>query len=141
MIPDRDFEAVFSGKHDNSILGVANKDYIAASIANSVKDRMIKRNVINAEDVVTIYKSQTFPTTGFGYVYNLAPELKNKIKEAFFSFQWDKPDWSKKEMVPTTLKEEFSKSKEGQFIPITYKTHWDVIRTIDKANGVSYACK
>ena len=141
MIPDRDFEAVFSGKHDNSILGVANKDYIAASIANSVKDRMIKRNVIKAEDVVTIYKSQTFPTTGFGYVYNLAPELKNKSKEAFFSFQWDKPDWSKKEMVPTTLKEEFSKSKEGQFIPITYKTHWDVIRTIDKANGVSYACK
>ena len=141
MIPDRDFEAVFSGKHDNSILGVANKDYIAASIANSVKDRMIKRNVIKAEDVVTIYKSQTFPTTGFGYVYNLAPELKNKIKEAFFSFQCDKPDWSKKEMVPTTLKEEFSKSKEGQFIPITYKTHWDVIRTIDKANGVSYACK
>ena len=70
-------------------------------------------------------------------------ELRNefKIKEAFFSFQWDKPDWSKKEMVPTTLKEEFSKSKEGQFIPITYKTHWDVIRTIDKANGVSYACK
>ena len=141
MIPDRDFEAVFSGKHDNSILGVANKDYIAASIANSVKDRMIKRNVIKEGDVVTIYKSQTFPTTGFGYVYNLAPELKNKIKEAFFSFQWDKPDWSKKEMVPTTLKEEFSKSKEGQFIPIAYKTHWDVIRTIDKAYGVSYACK
>ena len=141
MIPGRDFEAVFSGKHDNSILGVAHKDYIAASIANSVKHRMIKRNVIKEGDVVTIYKSQTFPTTGFGYAYNLAPALKDKIKEAFFSFQWDKPDWSKKEMVPTTLKEEFSKSKEGQFIPITYKTHWAVIRTIDKANGVSYACK
>ena len=86
MIPDRDFEAVFSGKHDNSILGVANKDYIAASIANSVKDRMIKRNVIKAEDVVTIYKSQTFPTTGFGYVYNLAPELKTKSKKPFSVF-------------------------------------------------------
>ena len=30
----KDFEAVFSGKHDNSILGVANKDYPAASIAS-----------------------------------------------------------------------------------------------------------
>ena len=68
MLPDRDFEPVFSGKHDNSILGVANKDYMAASIANSVKSRMISRDVIGADDVITIYKSQTFPTTGFGTV-------------------------------------------------------------------------
>ncbi len=141
MIADRDFEPVYSGKHDNSILGVANKDYVAASIANSVKSRMIKRGVIKADDVITIYKSQTFPTTGFGYAHNLNPALKLKIQEAFFSFQWDKPDWGQQKLVPTTLKEEFSKSKEGQFIPITYKTHWAVIRTIDKANGVSYACK
>ena len=46
MLPERDFEPVFSGKHDNSILGVANKDYMAASIANSVKSRMISRDVI-----------------------------------------------------------------------------------------------
>jgi hypothetical protein len=26
MLPDRDFKTTFSGKHDNSILGVANKD-------------------------------------------------------------------------------------------------------------------
>lgn len=31
----KDFEPVFSGKHDNSILGVANKDYPAAAVANS----------------------------------------------------------------------------------------------------------
>ena len=42
MIQDRDFTATFSGKHDNSIMGVAHKDYAAASIANSVKFRMIK---------------------------------------------------------------------------------------------------
>ena len=136
MVADRDFETTFSGKHDNSILGVANKDYDAASIANSVRDRMVEREVIKAEDVVTIYKSQTFPTTGFGHVYNLKPELAEKVREAFFSFQWDKPDGT-----PTSLKVEFSKSNEGQFIPITYQEHWDVIRKIDAANDVSYACQ
>ena len=30
-----DFKPVYSGKHDNSILGVANKDYRVAAIANS----------------------------------------------------------------------------------------------------------
>jgi len=131
MIPERDFEPVFSGKHDNSILGVANHDYMAASIANSIKDRMILRDVIKAEDVVTIYKSQTFPTTGFGVVYNLKPELQEKIKDAFFSFNWE----------GTSLQEEFSKSGEEQFLPMNYKDFWSVIRKIDAANGVSYACK
>ncbi|MFQ5622697.1 MAG: phosphate/phosphite/phosphonate ABC transporter substrate-binding protein [Paracoccaceae bacterium] len=130
MIPERDFEPAFSGKHDNSILGVANKDYKAASIANSVMHRMIKRDVIKPEQVVSIYKSQTFPTTGFGVVYNLKPELKAKIEEAFFSFEWE----------GSSLEEEFSKSNEGQFLHMTYKEFWDVIRKIDAANGIKYTC-
>ncbi len=131
LLPERDFEPVFSGKHDNSILGVANKDYMAASIANSVKSRMISRDVIKEEDVITIYKSQTFPTTGFGVVYNLKPELQDKIRNAFFSFEWD----------GTTLEAEFSKSNEGQFLEMTYQVFWEVIRKIDAANDVSYACE
>lgn len=131
MLPEQDFEPVFSGKHDNSILGVANKDYPAAAIANSVMHRMIARDVITADQVVSIYKSQKFPTTGFGYVYNLKPELQEKIKEAFFTFDWE----------GSALKEEFARSGEEQFIPITYKEHWEVIRKIDTANGVSYDCK
>jgi phosphonate transport system substrate-binding protein len=128
---ERDFAPVFSGKHDNSILGVANKDYPAASIANSVKSRMISRDVIKEDDVKVIYKSQTFPTTGFGTVYNLKPELKDKIRNAFFNFEWE----------GTSLQAEFEKSNEGQFLEMTYKEFWDVIRKIDAANGVSYACE
>ncbi len=131
MLPDRDFEPVYSGKHDNSILGVANKDYMAASIANSVKARMISRDVIKPEDVKVIYKSQTFPTTGFGTAHNLVPELKEKIRNAFFNFEWE----------GTSLEAEFEKSNEGQFLEMTYQEFWDVIRKIDAANGVSYACE
>jgi len=131
MIPERDFEAVYSGKHDNSILGVANKDYPAASIANSVLNRMISRDVIKPDQVKSIYKSQTFPTTGFGTVYNLDPRLAAQVKHAFFSFNWE----------GTKLKEEFEKSNEGQFLNMNYQQFWEVIRKIDTANGVSYACK
>ena len=131
MLPDRDYEPVYSGKHDNSILGVANKDYLAASIANSVKARMISRDVITEDQIVTIYKSQTFPTTGFGTAHNLTPELKEKIRNAFLNFEW----------AGTSLEAEFEKSNEGQFMPMTYKEFWEVIRKIDTANGVSYACE
>jgi phosphonate transport system substrate-binding protein len=131
LIAERDFEPVFSGKHDNSIMGVANKDYPVASVANSVLRRMIARDVIEPAQIVSLYKSQTFPTTGYGYAYNLEPELQEKIKEAFFSFPWE----------GSALKAEFEQSGEAQFIPITYQEHWDVIRKIDAANGVRYDCQ
>jgi phosphonate transport system substrate-binding protein len=131
LVAERDFEPVFSGKHDNSILGVANKDYPAASIANSVLARMISRDVVKPDQVISIYKSQTFPTTGFGTVYNLTPELQESIRNAFFSFEWE----------GTSLQAEFEKSDEGQFLPMTYIEFWDVIRKIDTANDVSYACE
>lgn len=128
MVEGRDFEATFSGGHDNSILGVANEDYDAAAIANSVMKRMIARGVLTEDQVRSIYKSQTFPTTGYGHVYNLHPDIAAKVKEAFFTFDWE----------GTSLQAEFSKSGEAQFIPITYKEYWAVIRTIDKEMGVVY---
>ena len=131
MQAERDFEPVFSGSHDTSIIGVANKDYPAAAIANSVKSRMIEREVIQPDQVEVIYTSQTFPTTGYGVVYNLVPELQDNIKEAFFTFPWE----------GSALAEEFSQSGEAQFIEITFKDDWAVIRQIDEANGVSYACQ
>lgn len=130
MVAGEDFEAVFSGAHDNSILGVANKDYLAASIANSVKGRMIDREVVTEDQLVTIYTSQTFPTTGYGTVYNLTPDLQDKIREAFFSYKWE----------GTALAEEFGRNGEDQFIEITFKDEWSVIRTIDEANNVVYEC-
>ncbi|MHA7849979.1 phosphate/phosphite/phosphonate ABC transporter substrate-binding protein [Roseovarius sp.] len=130
MAAGEDFEAVFSGAHDNSILGVANKDYIAASIANSVKARMLDREVVTDDQLVTIYTSQTFPTTGYGTVYNLAPELQDKIRESFFSYDW----------TDSPLAEEFNRNGEDKFVEITFKDEWSVIRTIDEANDVVYEC-
>lgn len=127
-----DFEPVFSGKHDNSILGVANKDYPAAAIANSVLSRMLERDVVKSEQLVSIYKSQSFPTTGYGYVYNLKPELAEKVKEAFFNFNWE----------GTGLAKEFNPVEPPQekFMPISYKEHWQVVRDIDAAMNISYEC-
>jgi phosphonate transport system substrate-binding protein len=131
LVAGTDYEPAFSGKHDNSVLGVANKDYPAAAIANSVMHRMIDREVVKAEQIVSIYKSQTFPTTGYGVAHNLKPELQEKIKEGFATFKWE----------GSSLEKEFSKSGEAQFIPITFKDNWSVIRQIDAANDVSYNCQ
>ncbi len=130
LVAETDFEPVFSGKHDNSVLGVANKDYPAAAVANSVMQRMIEREVVTPDQIVSIYTSQTFPTTGYGIAHNLTPELRDTIHDAF-EFDWE----------GSTLKEEFEKYGEAQFLPMNYKEFWEVIRKIDAANDVSYACE
>ncbi len=129
LVKDVDYKTVFSGKHDNSVLGIANKDYEVATIANSIMNRMFDRKVVDRSQIVTIYKSATFPTTGYGHVYNLHPEIAAKVKQAFFTFKWEGSD----------LQKEFK--KEGRFVSIHHKSDWGVIRQIDTANGIEYACK
>lgn len=130
LVAGTDYQTAFSGAHDNSILGVANRDYDAAAIANSVKARMLDRGVVSEDQLTIIYTSETFPTTGYGTVYNLHPDLQEKIQEAFFSFDW----------TGTAMEEEFSRSGESQFIPITFQENWSVVRQIDAAMNVSYTC-
>ena len=130
LVAEKDFKTAFSGKHDNSVLGVANKDYEAAAIANSVLHRMLDRGVVKKDQYRTVYTSQTFPTTGYGLAHNLHPEVAAKIKQAFFTFDWK----------GTSLDEEFGKQANG-FASIAHKFDWDVIRKIDRVNGVSYDCK
>jgi phosphonate transport system substrate-binding protein len=125
--PDVDYKVSYSGKHDNSIMGVANKDYEAAPVASSVLDRMHNKGVVNKDNLRVIWQSKLFPTTSYGYVYNLHPDLQKKVKEAFLTFDWK----------GTGLEKEFGK-KSDQFIPITFKEHWSDIRTIQHTNGVKY---
>ena len=123
MKPDVDYETAFSGSHDNSILGVVNRDYEAAAIASSVMDRMIARDVLAESDVEIIYTSQTFPSTAYGYIYDLDPELAAQIEEAFLTFDWE----------GTTVKDEFADS--DQFLAVDYQRDWDVLRRIAAASA------
>ena len=90
---------------------------------------LLDPKVFDKAKIRSIYKSQTFPTTGYGYAHNLDPKLVEKIKEAFFNFPWE----------GSALAAEFK--KEGKFIPIDYKKDWEVMRNIDEATGVKYTCK
>ena len=99
-------------------------------MANSVLQRMERRGVIEKGKLRAVYRSPTFPTTGYGHAHNLHPELTAKIKTAFFTWEFDSDPLYKKEFA-----------KADRFIGIRHMNDWAVIRQIDKANGVSYDCK
>ncbi len=126
VVPGEDYEVTYSGSHDQSMLGVVAGDYDAAPVASEVVERMAERGLYDPGEVRMIWESDPFPTTSYTYAHDLAPELKESIEEAFFSFEFE----------GTELGEEFQ--GVSKFIPITYEDQWAVIRQIQKANGVEY---
>ena len=127
VVPDQDYEVIYSGKHDNSIMGVANRDYDAAPIASSVLDRMASKGVVNKDDLRVIWESQPFPTTSYGFAHNLHPDLQKSVSDAFLTFDWK----------GTGLGKEFGKQAD-KFCAITFKEQWKPIRVIQTENGVVY---
>ena len=126
VVPGKDYEVLYSGKHDNSVMGVVNKDYDAAPVASTVVERMQARGMFKPDALRVVYESAPFPRTAFGIAHNLAPELKAKIREAFLGFDF------KKSKLATEFKD------TERFAAISYKDAWRDVLLIQKASGVTY---
>lgn len=126
LTPEEDYEVLFSGKHDQSVMGVFTGDYDAAPVASDVFERMVRRGTVNADDFRIIYRSSVFPTSSFAYAHDLHPDLVRKIVGAFHTYRFT---------------DEMKKAFDGadRFYPITYKADWAVVRQIAEGTGVSYS--
>lgn len=127
VVPGKDYQIAFSGKHDNSVLGVVNGDYDAAAVADSVLERMVNRGVVKAGDYKVVYTSPVFPRAGWAYHHALDPAIAAKIREAFYSFA----------VRGSSLGKEFRDI--SRFVPIDYRKDWDTVVGILEANGASFS--
>lgn len=125
LVPDEDYTVVYSGKHDQSILGVAHGDYDAAPVASDVFKRMAEAGRINADDFRIVFTSPKFPTSSFGYAHDLNPDLVKKIVDAFYEYRFT-----------PAMQETFGGA--DRFYPVTYQKDWEVIRDIAASTGTSY---
>ncbi len=121
MNPDGDYRFVFSRGHDQSILGIAQGKYQAAAVASDVLASAIARGTINASDFREIYKSEKFPKAAIGYVYNLKPELAEKIRQALLEFK----------VQDASITQELAEGVVG-FSTVSYKEDWALVRRIDE---------
>lgn len=117
----RDYDTTFSGKHDNSVLGVLQGDYDAAAVASTVIRQMARRDVIDLENLRVVFSSDPFPTTAYGVAHDLAPELASAVERAFLGFPWDGSE----------LLREFGATEGTRFVPIDYARHWESVREVD----------
>jgi len=125
LVPDKDYTVVYSGKHDQSVMGVAHGDYDAAAVASDVYDRMVRAGRVEKDSLRVIYRSAMFPTSSFGYWSQLCPELAKKIVDAFNSYRFN-----------DAMKKAFDGA--DRFYPVTYEKDWAIIREINDSLGIAY---
>lgn len=122
LTPDKDYTVAYSGKHDNSISGVLNKDYDAAAIADDVLVRMDQRGAVKARDFRVLYTSPPFAAGSLSYAHDLDPALAGKIRECTFAFKF-----------PPSLVQAFRGA--DRFVPLDYQRDFEAIRRVAAASG------
>jgi len=125
LVTNQDYQPVFSGGHDKSVLGVRAGDYDGAPVASDVFERMITRGTVKAEEFRVIYKSEVFPTSSFAHAHDLKPELAEKLKTCFYEYRF-----------PAEMQKEFN--GDDRFFPITYQKDWAVVRRVAEESGTPY---
>ena len=125
LVPDRDYKVVYSGKHDNSIMGVGTGDYDAAPVASDVFKRMAVRGQIKEADYRVIWKSQTFPTSSFAYAHDLEPKLRDTMLKCFYDYRF-----------PAEMQKAFGGA--DRFFPITYQKDWAIVRQVAEGGGEKF---
>jgi len=125
LTPDKDYKVLYSGKHDQSLMGVINGDYDAAPITSDVYERFLLRGVIKEGDLRIIYRSGRFPTSAFAHTHDLEPQLAEKLKQCFFDFRFG-----------AEMKKEFL--GDDRFLPISYKDDWALVRKVAEDSGTPF---
>ena len=125
LVPDKDYKVLFSGKHDQSVMGVNSGDYDAAPVASDVFYRMAGRGQVKESDFRIIYKSPAFPTSSFAYAHDLAPDLAKKLTQCFYDYRFT---------------DEMKKTFGGadRFFPISYQKDWAVVRKVAEETGTPF---
>ena len=121
MQPDRDYTWGFSLGHEESIKGVAAKEFEVAPVASDILARMVEQNEVDPNAFRTIHESERFPPATIGIVFNLTPELRDSIRETLLAF----------ELPGTGLEGEFG-ADVTKLVPINYKQDWANARHIDQ---------
>lgn len=125
LVPGKDYEFLYSGKHDQSVMGVNSGDYDAAAVASDVFHRMAERGQVNADDFRILYTSEKFPTSSFAYAYDLEPKFRDQMLKCFYDYRF-----------PAEMQEAFDGA--DRFYPVTYKKDWAIVRDVAKAGGESF---
>lgn len=85
--PGEDYTEHFVGSHDAVAMAIENGNAQAGGLSLPIYQSLVERGVIDAAKVVKLQESKPFPQYPWAMQNDLAPSLKETIKQAFFDLK------------------------------------------------------
>ncbi|GDY35459.1 PhnD/SsuA/transferrin family substrate-binding protein [Acidovorax sp. NB1] len=88
LVPDQNYEVVFSNGHERSVTGVMHGFYPAAAVASDLYQRMVVKGDVKGSSIRTLWESPPFMTETWTLGKDVSPELQARVKKCSYSYSF-----------------------------------------------------
>ena len=88
LIPDQNYEVVFSKGHERSVMGVMHGFYDGAAVASDLYQRMVVKGEVKGSSIRTIWASPPFMTETWTMGKDVSPDLQARVKKCSYNYNF-----------------------------------------------------
>src|SRR3990167_5751746 len=85
LTPEKNYEVVYSGGHERSIMGAMYGFWQGAAVASDQFERMARKGEIKTADFRVLWKSEPFPVESWVLSKRIAPELRERVRNCTYN--------------------------------------------------------
>lgn len=88
LVPEKDYEVVFSGGHERSVMGVMHGFYDAAAVASDLFGRMVVKGDVRMSSVRVVWESPPFMTESWIMTKEVPADVQARVRKCSFSYSF-----------------------------------------------------
>lgn len=126
LVPDRDYEVVYSKGHERSIAGVMNGFWDAGAVASDQFDRMVAKSEIRASAFRVLWQSAPFPASAFVFGAQVPKPVQERVSKCTYQYRFPA---------------EAQRLLDGSdtFLPVDYAKHYEPVRFVLQSSRAATA--
>ena len=88
LVPDKNYEVVFSNGHERSVTGVMHGFYPAAAVASDLYQRMVVKGDVKGSSIRTLWESPPFMTETWTLGKSASPDVQNRVQKCSYAYSF-----------------------------------------------------
>ena len=88
LVPDQNYEVLFSKGHERSVIGVVHGFYDGAAVASDLYQRMVVKGDVKGSSIRTLWESPPFMTETWTMGKDVSPDLQVRVKKCSYSYSF-----------------------------------------------------
>lgn len=88
LIPEKNYEVVFSNGHERSVMGIMHGFWDGAAVASDLYGRMVVKGDVRASSIRTVWESPPFMTESWIMSKDVSPEVAQRVKRCSYSYSF-----------------------------------------------------